>query len=221
MVLSRASKLARWLALGVEVLLGDQLSVIEGLGAAEVELLLLEVGFGLVDVGLSGILGGDVGGDVGPGGGDGGLLGVDGSLGLDALHAGDDVAFLNVVPLFDIEVGDATEGGGADVDVGLRLDLPGAADGGDEILAHHLAGGDLDDAGLAIEDGAGGNACEGEDNDDEDDDVPSTHTVFLCVLRTIAATLRRARQTRPVRARVAETRYARKLKWVPSGAGSG
>ncbi len=83
MVLSRASKLARWLAtawltwprceavcalawasaasrccergdgdvvgglLGVEVLLGDQLVVVERLGAVVVELLLLEVGLGL------------------------------------------------------------------------------------------------------------------------------------------------------------------------------
>ena len=88
MVLSSASKLARWLAtawltwarwrrglrlrlrerglallqrgdgdvvgglLGVEVLLGDELGVVELLGAAEVELLLLEVGLGLGDVGL-------------------------------------------------------------------------------------------------------------------------------------------------------------------------
>ena len=121
--------------LGVEVLLGDELVVVKGLGAVEVELLLLKVGFGLVDVGLGSILGGDVGGDVGLRGGDGGLLGVDGSLGLDALHAGEDVAFLNVVPLLDVEVSDAAEGGGADVDVGLGLDLAGAADGGDEILA--------------------------------------------------------------------------------------
>jgi hypothetical protein len=33
-----------------------------------------------------------------------------------------------VVALFDVEVGDAAEGGGADVDVGLGLDLAGAAD---------------------------------------------------------------------------------------------
>ena len=72
---------------GVEVLLGDELVVVEGLGALVVELLLFEVGLGLVDVGLGGVLGGDVGGDVGFGGGDGGLLGVDGGLGLDVLDA--------------------------------------------------------------------------------------------------------------------------------------
>ena len=123
------------------------------LGALVVELLLLEVGLGLVDVRLCGVLGGDVGGDVGSGGGDGGLLGVDRGLGLHALHAGEDVALLHVVAFFDVEVGDAAEGGGADVDVGLGLDLAGAADGGDEILADGFAGGDLGDVGLAVEDG--------------------------------------------------------------------
>ena len=44
---------------GVEVLLGDELFVVEGLGAVVVELLLLQVGLGLVDVGLGGLLGGD------------------------------------------------------------------------------------------------------------------------------------------------------------------
>ena len=44
---------------GVEVLLGDQLVVVEGLGAVEVELLLLEIGLGLGDVGFGGLFGGD------------------------------------------------------------------------------------------------------------------------------------------------------------------
>ena len=44
---------------GVEVLLGDQLVVVEGLSAVVVELLLLEVGLGLGDVGLGGLFGGD------------------------------------------------------------------------------------------------------------------------------------------------------------------
>ena len=60
------------------------------------------------------------------------------------------VAVLYVVAFLDVEVGDAAEGGGADVDVGLGLDLAGAADDGDEILADDLAGGDLGDAGLAV-----------------------------------------------------------------------
>ena len=44
---------------GVEVLLGDQLLVVEGLGAVEVELFLLEIGLGLGDVGLGGFFGGE------------------------------------------------------------------------------------------------------------------------------------------------------------------
>ncbi len=51
--------------LGVEVLLGDEVVVVEGLGALVVELLLLEVGLGFFDVGFGGLLGGDVGVDVG------------------------------------------------------------------------------------------------------------------------------------------------------------
>jgi hypothetical protein len=47
--------------------------------------------------------------------------------------------FFDVVALFDVEVGDAAEGGGADVDVGLGLDLAGAADDGDEVLRETLA----------------------------------------------------------------------------------
>jgi hypothetical protein len=129
--------------LGVEVLLGDELVFVEFLGAVVVELLLFEVGLGLVDVGLGGGFGGDVGGDVGARGGDGCLLGVDGGLGLDGFDAGEDVALADVVALLDVEVGDAAEGGCADVDVGLGLDLAGAADDRDEVLTDDLAGGDF------------------------------------------------------------------------------
>ena len=67
---------------------------------------------------------------------------------------GQDGALFHVVAFFDVEVGDAAEGGGADVDVGLGLDLAGAADDGDEVLTGDLAGGDLGDVGLAVVDGA-------------------------------------------------------------------
>ncbi len=87
-----------------------------------------------------------IGVDVGLGGGDGGLLRRDGGGGLHALDGGEDGAGLDVVAFLDVEVGDAAEGGGADVDVGLGLDLAGAVDDGDEVLAHNLAGGDLGDA---------------------------------------------------------------------------
>ncbi len=60
--------------LGVEVLLGDQLALVERLGAVPVELLLLEIGLGVLDVGRGGVFGRDEGGDIGRCGSDGGLL---------------------------------------------------------------------------------------------------------------------------------------------------
>ena len=98
------------------------------------------------------------------GGGDGGLLGGDGGLGLDAFDRGEGGAGFDVVALFDVEVGDAAEGGGADVDVGLGLDLAGAVDDGDQVLADDLAGGDLGDAGLAVENAADDDACQDQDD---------------------------------------------------------
>ena len=53
------------------------------------------------------------------------------ACGLNALDGGESRAGFYVVALFDVEVGDAAEGGGADVDVGLGLDLAGAVDDGD------------------------------------------------------------------------------------------
>ncbi len=55
---------------------------------------------------------------------------------LHVLNGGQDLALGHVIALFDVEVGDAAKGGGADIDVGLGLDLAGAADDGGEILAH-------------------------------------------------------------------------------------
>jgi hypothetical protein len=72
----------------VEVLLGDQLFGIEGLGAGVVELLLLEIRLRLSDVGLSGFFCREETGDIGVGGGDAGFLGRDGGLGLDAFDGG-------------------------------------------------------------------------------------------------------------------------------------
>jgi hypothetical protein len=128
--------------LGVEVLLGDELVVVEGLGALVVELLLFEVGRSFVDVSFGGLLGGDKGIDVGARGVDGGALGGNGAGGLLAFDGGEELAGLGVIAFFDVEVRDSTEGGGADVDVGLGLDLSCAADRGDEIFANGFGGGD-------------------------------------------------------------------------------
>ena len=168
---------------GVEVLLGDQLFVVERLGAGVVELLLLEIGLGLSDVGLGGFFGGEEAGDIGLGGGDAGLLGCDGGLGLDAFDGGEGGAGFDVVALFDVEVGDATEGGGADVDVGLGLDLASAVDDGDQILTDGFAGGDLGDVGLAVKNAGDDDACQDQDDRDDDDDLFSAHCCFLNDLR--------------------------------------
>ena len=115
---------------------------------------MLEVCLGLDDVGVGGFLGGDEGVDVGFGGGDGGLLGRDGGLWLDAFHGGEDSTFFDLIAFLDVEVGDASEGGGAYVDVGLRLDLPGTVDDGGEVLTDDFAGRDFGDVGLAMNDAA-------------------------------------------------------------------
>ena len=88
----------------------------------------------MLHVGLGGLLGGDVGGDVGLGGGDGGLLAGDIGRLLDIFDRGDRLALLDRVALLHVEVGDPAHGSGADVDVGLGLDLAGAADDRGQVL---------------------------------------------------------------------------------------
>ena len=97
-----------------------------------------KVGLRLDDVGLGGILGGDVGGDVRLRGGDVRLLGIDRGLRLDALDSGEDGALLHMVALFHIKVSDAPHGCGAQIDVGLGLDLPGPAHDRRQILPDNL-----------------------------------------------------------------------------------
>ena len=111
---------------------------------------------------------------------DGGLLGGDGGLGLDALDVGEDSALLDAVTFLDVEVGDAAEGLGADVDVGLGLDLAGAADDGDEVLLDDLAGGHFGDIGLPVQDRADDDASEDQYGDDDKDDLLGAHSGFLC-----------------------------------------
>ncbi len=133
----------------------------------------------LSDVGFGGFFRGEKAGDVGAGGGDGGLLGGDGGGGLDVFHGGEDGAGFDVVAFLDVEVGDAAEGGGSDVDVGLGLDLAGAVDDGDEVLAGGFAGGDLGNAGLSVEDAADDDSGQNQDDCDDDDDLFSAHCCFL------------------------------------------
>ena len=56
-----------------------------------------------------------------------------------------------MIALFHIEVGDASERGGAHVHVGLGLDLPGAADDGRQVLLHQFRRQDLGVSGLLLD----------------------------------------------------------------------
>ncbi len=103
----------------------------------------------------------------------------DGGGGLLAFDGGDELAGLNVVAFFDVEVGDATEGGGADVDVGLGLDLAGAVDDGDEILAIHLGSGHLGYRRLTVEDGTNDDSGQNENRNDNQNNFLRAHCCFL------------------------------------------
>ncbi len=61
---------------------------VKTLGAVPVELFLLEVGLGVVEIGLGCLFRGDVGGDIGVGGGDGGRLAGYVRFLLDAFNGG-------------------------------------------------------------------------------------------------------------------------------------
>jgi hypothetical protein len=160
---------------GVEVLLGDELVVVKGLGTVEVEFFLLEIGFTLGDVGFGGLFRGDVAGNICAGGGDAGLLGGDGGLGLDALDRGQGGAGFDVVALLDIEVGDTPEGGGADVDVGLGFDLAGAVDDRGEVLTGGPAGRYLGDVGLLVKDGACDDASQNQSDNENQNNLFRAH----------------------------------------------
>jgi hypothetical protein len=138
---------------GVEVLLRDQFIVKKGLSAVEVQFFLLEIRLALSDVCLGGLFCRKEAGDVCAGGGDGGLLGGDGGLGLNAFNRGKCGAGLDVIALLYIQVGDATEGGGSDVDVGLGFDLARAVDDRGEVLTDSFAGCYLGNLSLPVEDG--------------------------------------------------------------------
>ena len=86
-------------------------------------------------------------------------------------------------------MGDAPEGGCADIDVGLRLDLAGAVDDGDEFLADDFAGGDLSDVGLAVKNAADDDACKDQDDHDNYNNLFSAHCCFLRPPRTAGRTL--------------------------------
>ena len=109
----------------------------------------------MLDVGLSGFLRRNIGGNVGLGRGDGSLLAGDIRFLLHMLDGGHRLALGYLVSLLHIEMGDAAHGGGAKVNVGLGLDLAGAADNRGQILAHDLGGQNLGIARLLLVDHEG------------------------------------------------------------------
>jgi hypothetical protein len=90
-------------------------------------------------------------------------LGGDGGLGLNVLDGGENGADFDVITFLDVEVGDTSKGGGAYVDVGLGLDLAGAADDGDQVLPGGLADDDFGDIGLAAVYASGNDPNQDED----------------------------------------------------------
>ena len=74
---------------------------------------------------------------------------------LDVLDRGDDLALLDVVAFLDGKAGDAAHGGGAQVHVGLGLDLAGSAHHRGQILAHDRGSQHLGVARLLLDDHEG------------------------------------------------------------------
>ena len=150
--------------LGVVVLLGHDAGLEEALGAIPIQLFLLEVGLGMLDVGFGGLFGGNVGGNVGLGGGRWWPSGT------ATLASGCTFSMVAIIwpfftwsPSFTMKVRNAAQGGCADVDVGLGLDLAGAADDRGKILAGDLGGQNLGVARLLLEDEEG-NKSDGHNN---------------------------------------------------------
>ena len=74
---------------------------------------------------------------------------------MHTFNRGHNLALFHQVTLLHVEVGDAAEGCGANVHIGLGLDLTGAADDRSQILPHDLGGQNLGVAGLLLDDHEG------------------------------------------------------------------
>ena len=133
---------------GVEIRFGHDAGVVKGLLALPIQPLLLQISFGLGDIGFGSSFRGNIGVNVGFGGGDGGLLAGDSRLLLHMLDAGYRLARLHHVSLFYKEVGDAAEGSSAQIGIRSGLDLAGAADHRNQVLARDFGGENLGVAGL-------------------------------------------------------------------------
>ena len=149
--------------LGVVFRLGDQLGLVQRLRPLPIQQLLIEIGLGVGDRRFGRLFRSQVGGYVRIRGPNAGLLGVHAGLGLHTLHRGQHLPLLHVVAFLDVQVGDAAEGGGSDVDVSLGFDLPRPADDGDQVLPNNLGSKYLGIAGLGANDGEAGDTRRHQD----------------------------------------------------------
>ena len=111
------------------------------------------------------------------------MLGGDGGLRLHAFYARQRGALPYMVAFLHIKVSNAAEGGCADVDVGLWLDLAGSADDRGKVLSSHLPGRHLGELGVVMKDQARRHAGCDEEDDDDKDDLFEAHSDFLGVFR--------------------------------------
>ena len=87
-----------------------------------------------------------------------------------------------MVAFLDQKMGNAPEGGGTDVDIGLGLDLSGTADNGGQILLDELSGQDLGVAGLLAVDEETDEAGSHHDcNDDQEDLFHGRYVLQVCL----------------------------------------
>ncbi len=113
-----------------------------------------------------------------------------------------------MVALFDVEVRDAAEGGGADVHNGLGLDLAGAADGGDKVSVNGLGGGYGGHVRAAVQHRSDNYTGHNKHDDDDQQNFLTGHGRFL---------LRRASSATRHKSAVGfnEGGYAGRLRSVP------
>src|SRR5271155_1510755 len=82
---------------------------------------------------------------------------------------------MDPVTLFHIEMGKAAQSAGAEIDVGLWLDLAGSTDRRDQIFACGFAGDHLGVSGLGTDHGKADNSCHGQNYDNDNDNFLQAH----------------------------------------------
>ncbi len=165
--------------LGIEILLGQELVLVQLLGAVEVQFGVLQIRLRMVDDGL--LRAQAIVGCFQPGFGRIGIrlrrhhlrfLGSNLRLGLDILHPRHQLSLAHAVAFLHQNLGEQADGVGAYVDVILGLNLARGGYQASQVLAHHLSGLDGHHAALA-EHRAGINAnAQRKHNQDNNDGFP-------------------------------------------------